>query len=68
MGLTKEKVLINIEKYGNTTFHGTIPLMSLGMGKQVKKGDSIILSSIWRRLHMGKCLFKMGILNIFIVN
>ena len=32
MGVGNEKVMLNIEKYGNTT-NGTIPIMSMGMGK-----------------------------------
>ncbi|MDG0974351.1 MAG: ketoacyl-ACP synthase III [Crocinitomicaceae bacterium] len=44
MGLTKEKVMINIQKYGNTTA-GTLPLCLWDWEKQLKKGDNIILSA-----------------------
>ncbi|WP_107040300.1 beta-ketoacyl-ACP synthase III [Brumimicrobium mesophilum] len=44
MGLSKEKVMINIEKYGNTTA-GTLPLCLWDWEKQLKKGDNIILSA-----------------------
>lgn len=44
MGLPHEKVMINIEKYGNTT-SGTIPLCLWEWEKQLKKGDNIILSA-----------------------
>ncbi|MCH2229025.1 MAG: ketoacyl-ACP synthase III [Crocinitomicaceae bacterium] len=44
MGLPKEKVMINIEKYGNTTA-GTLPLCLWDYEKQLKKGDSLILSA-----------------------
>ena len=44
MGLPKEKVMINIQKYGNTT-SGTIPLCLWDWEKQLKKGDNIILAS-----------------------
>jgi 3-oxoacyl-[acyl-carrier-protein] synthase-3 len=44
MGLSNEKVMINIEKYGNTT-SGTIPLCLWEWEKQLKKGDNIILSA-----------------------
>lgn len=44
MGLPKEKVMINIEKYGNTTA-GTLPLCLWDYEKQLKKGDNIILSA-----------------------
>jgi 3-oxoacyl-[acyl-carrier-protein] synthase-3 len=44
MDLPKEKVMINIEKYGNTTA-GTLPLCLWEWEKQLKKGDNIILAS-----------------------
>jgi 3-oxoacyl-[acyl-carrier-protein] synthase-3 len=44
MGLPKEKVMINIEKYGNTTA-GTLPLCLWEWEKQLKKGDNIILAA-----------------------
>ena len=44
MGLPKEKVMINIEKFGNTTA-GTLPLCLWEWEKQLKKGDNIILAA-----------------------
>jgi 3-oxoacyl-[acyl-carrier-protein] synthase-3 len=44
MGLPKEKVMINIEKYGNTTA-GTLPLCLWDYEKKLKKGDTLILSA-----------------------
>lgn len=44
MGLPKEKVMINIQKYGNTTA-GTLPLCLWDFESQLKKGDNIILSA-----------------------
>jgi 3-oxoacyl-[acyl-carrier-protein] synthase-3 len=44
MGLEKEKVMINIEKYGNTTA-ATIPLCLWEWEPILKKGDNIILSA-----------------------
>jgi len=44
MGLPKEKVMINIQRYGNTTA-ATIPLCLWEWEKQLKKGDNIILSA-----------------------
>ena len=44
MGLPAEKVMINIEKYGNTTA-GTLPLCLWDYEKQLKKGDTLILSA-----------------------
>jgi len=44
MGLPDDKVMINIEKFGNTTA-GTIPLCLWEWEKKLKKGDNIILSA-----------------------
>ncbi len=44
MGLPKEKVMVNIQKYGNTTA-GTLPLCLWEWEKQLKKGDNVILAS-----------------------
>ena len=44
MGLPKEKVMINIQKYGNTTA-GTLPLCLWEWENQLKKGDNIILAA-----------------------
>lgn len=44
MGLPKEKVMVNIQKYGNTTA-GTLPLCLWDYEKQLKKGDTLILSA-----------------------
>lgn len=40
----KEKVMINIQNYGNTTA-GTLPLCLWDYEKQLKKGDNIILTA-----------------------
>jgi 3-oxoacyl-[acyl-carrier-protein] synthase III len=44
MGVGKDKVMINIERYGNTT-SATIPLCLWEWEKQLKKGDNLILSA-----------------------
>lgn len=44
MGLSKEKVMINIQKYGNTTA-GTLPLCLWDWEKKLKKGDNVILAA-----------------------
>lgn len=44
MGLPKEKVMVNIHRYGNTTA-GTLPLCLWDWEKELKKGDNIILSA-----------------------
>lgn len=44
MGVGNDKVMINIQRYGNTTA-GTIPLCLHDWESQLKKGDNIILSA-----------------------
>ena len=44
MDLPREKVMVNIQKYGNTTA-GTLPLCLWDWEKQLKKGDNIILAA-----------------------
>ena len=44
MGIGPEKVMMNIERYGNTTA-GTLPLLLWDYEKQIKKGDNLILSA-----------------------
>jgi 3-oxoacyl-[acyl-carrier-protein] synthase-3 len=59
MGLAKEKVMINIEKYGNTT-SATIPLCLWEWENQLKKGDNIILSGFGAGFTWGAILLKWG--------
>lgn len=44
MAVPAEKVMVNIQKYGNTT-NATIPLCLWDYEKQMKKGDNIILTA-----------------------
>jgi 3-oxoacyl-[acyl-carrier-protein] synthase-3 len=44
MGVGKEKVMVNIQKFGNTT-NGTLPLCLWEWEKQLKKGDNLILAA-----------------------
>jgi 3-oxoacyl-[acyl-carrier-protein] synthase-3 len=44
MGLPREKVMINIQKYGNTTA-ATLPLCLWEWENQLKKGDNLILAA-----------------------
>ena len=57
MGLPKEKVMINIEKYGNTTA-GTLPLCLWDYEKQLKKGDTLILSAFGGGFTWGSVYLK----------
>jgi len=44
VGITDDKVMMNIERYGNTTA-GTIPLLLWDYEKRLKKGDNLILAA-----------------------
>jgi len=44
MGVGRDKVMINIERYGNTT-NGTIPMCLYEWEDKLKKGDNIILAA-----------------------
>lgn len=44
MGVGNDKVMINIDRYGNTT-SGTIPLCLWDWESQLKKGDNLILAA-----------------------
>ena len=44
MGIDNKKIMINIQKYGNTTA-ATIPLCLWEWEKKMKKGDNIILAA-----------------------
>lgn len=57
MGLTLEKVMLNIQKYGNTTA-GTIPLCLWDYEKQLKKGDNIIISTFGAGFTWGSVYLK----------
>lgn len=57
MGLDKEKVLVNIHKYGNTTA-GTIPLLMTDFEQKFKKGDNLILSTFGGGFTWGSIFLK----------
>ncbi|MGH2624601.1 MAG: beta-ketoacyl-ACP synthase III, partial [Sphingobacterium sp.] len=57
MGLGSEKVMINIQRYGNTT-SGTIPLCLWEWEKQLKKGDVLILAAFGGGFTWGSVYLK----------
>lgn len=59
MGLSTEKVMINIQKYGNTTA-GTIPLCLADWESKLKKGDNIIISTFGGGFTWGALYLKWG--------
>ena len=57
MGISKDQVMINIRKYGNTTA-ATIPLCLWDYEKQLKKGDNIILAAFGAGFTWGSTYLK----------
>lgn len=57
MGLSHDKVMLNIQRYGNTTA-GTIPLCLWDFENQLKKGDLIVLSAFGGGYTWGATLVK----------
>jgi len=57
MGLDESKVLMNIERYGNTT-SATLPLLLSDFEKQFKKGDNIIFASFGGGFTWGSIYLK----------
>jgi 3-oxoacyl-[acyl-carrier-protein] synthase-3 len=59
MGLATEKVMLNIQKFGNTTA-GTIPLCLWEWEKQLHKGDKIVLAAFGGGFTWGATLVQWG--------
>jgi 3-oxoacyl-[acyl-carrier-protein] synthase-3 len=57
IGLAKEKVMINIQKYGNTTA-ATIPLCLWEWKQELNKGDNIVLAAFGGGFTWGATLVK----------
>lgn len=59
MGLEKDNVMINIEKFGNTTA-ATLPLCLWEWETKMKKGDNIILATFGAGFTWGAMYMKWG--------
>lgn len=57
MGITEDKVMMNIEKYGNTTA-GTLPLLLWDYEKKLKKGDNLIFAAFGGGFTWGSIYLK----------
>ncbi|RFZ92195.1 ketoacyl-ACP synthase III [Mucilaginibacter conchicola] len=57
IGLTSEKVIVNIERFGNTT-NGTIPLCLWEWESKFKKGDNLILAAFGGGFTWGSIYLK----------
>lgn len=60
MGLAKEKVMINIERYGNTT-NGTIPMCLHEWSPMLKKGDNLVLAAFGGGFTWGSIYLKWAV-------
>ncbi len=59
IGLSEEKVMVNIQRYGNTTA-GTIPLCLSDWESQLKKGDLLVLAAFGGGFTWGATLVRWG--------
>lgn len=59
MGVGMNKVMVNIQKYGNTTA-ATIPLCLWDYESQLKKGDNLILAAFGGGFTWGSIYLKWG--------
>ncbi|HOY72998.1 MAG TPA: beta-ketoacyl-ACP synthase 3, partial [Tenuifilaceae bacterium] len=57
MGISKDQVMINIQRYGNTT-SATIPLCLWEWESQLKKGDNIIIATFGAGFTWGAAYIK----------
>lgn len=57
MGLDESKVMMNIQKYGNTT-SGTLPLLLWDYEKQLKKGDNLVFAAFGGGFTWGSIYLK----------
>lgn len=60
MGLSNEKVMINIDKYGNTTA-ATIPLCLYDWKDELEHGDNLVLAAFGGGYTWGSVYLKWGI-------
>jgi len=59
MNLDASKVMVNIQKYGNTT-SATLPLLLAGYEAQLKKGDKLIFTAFGGGFSWGSIYLKWG--------
>lgn len=59
IGIAEERIMMNIERYGNTTA-GTIPLLLWDYEKKLKKGDNLIMAAFGGGFTWGAMYVKWG--------
>jgi len=57
IGISDDQVMMNIERYGNTTA-GTLPLCLWDYEKQLEKGDNVILAAFGGGFTWGSLYLK----------
>ncbi len=57
MGVTEDKVMMNIDRYGNTT-SGTIPLLLWDYESKLKKGDNLVIAAFGGGFTWGSIYIK----------
>lgn len=57
MGIGEDKVMVNIDRYGNTT-NATIPLLLWDYEKKFKKGDNVIMAAFGGGFTWGSIFLK----------
>ncbi len=57
VGVSSEKVMMNIQKYGNTT-SGTLPLLLADYESQLKKGDNLVFAAFGGGFTWGAAFVK----------
>ena len=60
MGLPMDRVMVTIQKYGNTTA-ATIPLCLWDYEPRLKEGDRLRAGGLRRRVHLGRRLCDVGL-------
>lgn len=59
IGIAEDRIMMNIERYGNTTA-GTIPLLLWDYEKKLKKGDNLIMAAFGGGFTWGAMYVKWG--------
>ncbi|MDR2774488.1 MAG: hypothetical protein LBC19_07060, partial [Tannerella sp.] len=57
MGLPKEKVMVNIDKFGNTS-SATVPLCLWDYESKLKKGDNLVIATFGAGFTWGAIYLK----------
>ncbi|OFY62387.1 MAG: 3-oxoacyl-ACP synthase [Bacteroidetes bacterium RIFCSPLOWO2_02_FULL_36_8] len=59
MGISQEKIMLNVNRYGNTT-NGTLPLCLWDYESKLRKNDNLIFATFGGGFTWGACFLKWG--------